>query len=97
MRERAALSDASTANPNFKFRKKEVVQMQNRVVSIASLLVVLASVFFFFATAWGIMSMRMDEGTGILSLGGWVLAAIVFSYRFADPMWLDPVSIVKSR
>jgi hypothetical protein len=97
MRETATLSDASTANPNLKNLENEVVPMQNRVVSLASLLVVLASVFFFFATAWGIMSMRMDEGTGILSLGGWVLGAIVFSYRFADPMWLDPVSIVKTR
>jgi hypothetical protein len=71
--------------------------MQSRIVSIASLLVVVASVFFFFASAWGIMSWRMDEGTGILSLGGWLVAAIVFSYRFADPKWLDPISIVKSR
>jgi len=30
-------------------------------------------------------------------MAGWLLAAIVFSYRFADPQWLDPVSIVKSR
>jgi hypothetical protein len=30
-------------------------------------------------------------------LAGCLLAAIVFSYRFADPQWLDPVSIVKSR
>jgi len=66
-------------------------------VSIASLIVVLASVFFFLAGAWGIMSQRMDEGSGVMALAGFLLAAIVFSYRSADPKWLDPVSIVKSR
>jgi hypothetical protein len=79
------------------FRKNEVVQMHNRVVSIASLMVVVASVFFFLASAWGIMSQRLDEGSGIMAMGGWLIAAIVFSYRYADPKWLDPVSIVKSR
>ena len=71
--------------------------MQSRIVSIASLMVVLTSVFFFLAGAWGIMSQRLDEGSGVMALGGWLVAAIVFSYRFADPQWLDPVSIVKSR
>jgi len=33
----------------------------------------------------------------VLYLGGFLLAAIVFSYRFADPQWLEPVSIVKTR
>jgi hypothetical protein len=71
--------------------------MQNRIVSIASLMVVVASVFFFFVSAYDIMSWRMDEGSGVLSLAGWLVAAIVFSYRCADPKWLDPISIVKSR
>jgi hypothetical protein len=71
--------------------------MQSRIVSIASLMVVVASVLFFFAGAWGIMSQRLDEGSGVMYMGGWLLAAIVFSFRFADPKWLDPVSIVKSR
>jgi len=71
--------------------------MQSRVVSIASLMVVVASVFFFFAGAWGIMSQRLDEGSGVMALAGWLVAAIVFSYRSADPKWLDPISIVKSR
>jgi hypothetical protein len=71
--------------------------MQNRIVSIASLIVVLASVFFFLAGAWGIMAQRMDEGSGVMALAGFLLSAIVFSYRSADPKWLDPVSIVKSR
>jgi len=71
--------------------------MQSRIVSIASLMVVVASVLFFFACAWGIMSWRLDEGSGILALAGWLMAAIVFAYRSTDPKWLDPVSIVKSR
>jgi hypothetical protein len=71
--------------------------MQSRIVSIGSLLMVVASVIIFFAGAWAVMSWRMDEGSAILALGGSVLTAIVFSYRYADPMWLDPISIVKSR
>jgi len=71
--------------------------MQSRIVSIASLMVVLASVIIFFAGAWGIMSWRLDEGSGVLALAGSLMAAIVFSYRCSDPKWLDPVSIVKSR
>jgi len=71
--------------------------MQNRIVSIASLMVVIASVFFFLAGAWGIMSQRLDEGSGLMALAGSLMAAIVFSYRCADPMWLDPVSIVKAK
>lgn len=71
--------------------------MRNRVVSLASLTLVVASVFFFLAGAWGIMSQRVDEGAGVMALVGWLVVAVVFSYRFADPNWLDPVSIVKSR
>lgn len=71
--------------------------MQNRVVSIASLILVVAAVFFFLAGAWGIMSQRLDEGSGVMALAGWLVVAIVFSYRYADPKWLDPISIVKSR
>jgi hypothetical protein len=84
-------------NRTSKTLDREVVPMQSRIVSIASLMVVVASVFFFLAGAWGIMSQRLDEGSGVMYLVGCLLAAIVFSYRFADPQWLDPVSIVKSR
>ena len=69
--------------------------MQSRIVSIASLLMVLLSAVIFLGGAWDIMSMRVDEGSGILALAGSLLAAIVFSYRSADPKWLDPISIVK--
>jgi hypothetical protein len=71
--------------------------MQNRVVSFASLMLVAASVMFFLAGAWGIMSGSLGEGDGVMALAGWLVVAVVFSYRHADPMWLDPVSIVKSR
>ena len=71
--------------------------MHSRIVSIASLMLVVASVFSLLAGAWGIMSQRLDEGSGVMYLTGCLLTAIVFSYRFADPQWLDPVSIVKSR
>jgi hypothetical protein len=60
-------------------------------------MLVVASVLFFLAGAWGIMSQRLDEGSGVMAMAGWLMAAIVFSYRFADPKWLDPISIVKSR
>ena len=71
--------------------------MHNRVVSFASLMLVIASVMLFLAGAWGIMSSKIGEGEGVMALAGWLVVAIVFSYRYADPKWLDPVSIVKSR
>jgi hypothetical protein len=46
---------------------------------------------------WWLMSGKIDEGSGILAMAAWLLSAIVFSYRHADPAWLDPISIVKSR
>jgi len=71
--------------------------MQNRVVSIASLILVVASALCFLAGVWAIMSQRMDEGSGVMALAGWLVVAVVFAYRYADPKWLDPISIVKSR
>jgi hypothetical protein len=71
--------------------------MFNRVVSFASLMLVVASVVFFLVGGWWLMSGKIDEGSGILAMAAWLLSAIVFSYRHADPAWLDPISIVKSR
>jgi hypothetical protein len=71
--------------------------MFNRVVSFASLMLVIASVMFFLVAAWWVASGKIDVGSGILAMACWLLSAIVFSYRHADPAWLDPVSIVKSR
>lgn len=71
--------------------------MFNRVVSFASLMLVVASLTFFAVTVWWLMSGKIGEGDGVLAMGGWLLTAMVFAYRCADPKWLDPVSIVKSR
>jgi hypothetical protein len=71
--------------------------MFNRVVSFASLMMVVASVVFFLVAVWWLMSGKIDEGSGILAMAGWLLSAIVFSFRHADPAWLEPISIVKSR
>ena len=71
--------------------------MFNRVVSFASLMLVIASVVFFLVVVWWLMSGKIDEGNGILAMAGWLLSAIVFSFRHADPAWFDPVSIIKSR
>jgi len=60
-------------------------------------MLVVASVVFFLVSTWWVMSGKMDEGNGILAMAGWLLSAIVFSFRHADPDWLDPISIVKSR
>jgi len=71
--------------------------MFDRVVSFASLLLVVASVMFFLASSWLVMSGKMGDGEGIFVLAGWLVTAIVFAYRHADPAWLEPLSIVKSR
>jgi len=71
--------------------------MQNRIVSFASLMLVVAAVMFFLACAWGIMSGKIGVGDGTMALAAWLVVGVVFSYRHADPMWLDPISIVKSR
>lgn len=71
--------------------------MRNRVVSISSLLLVIASVLFFGLGAWGILIGKLGGGDGVFTLAGWLVTAIVFTYRFLDPAYLDPVSIVKSK
>ncbi|MBZ5725925.1 MAG: hypothetical protein LAP87_13115 [Acidobacteriia bacterium] len=68
--------------------------MHNRVVSLASLALVIISVAFFLLGAWSVFSGQMSVGDGVF-LAGWLLTAIVFSYRFADPAYLEPISIVK--
>ena len=60
-------------------------------------MVVLMSLVFFLQQAWSVFVGRTGVGDGLLAAAGWLLAAVVFSYRFADPAYLDPVSIVKSR
>ena len=69
--------------------------MPNRVVSYASLLLVVGSVFAFLACAWGIMTQKIGAGDGAMALGGWMLTGVVFAYRYSDPKWLEPISIIK--
>ncbi|HUI53415.1 MAG TPA: hypothetical protein VLY04_00495 [Bryobacteraceae bacterium] len=71
--------------------------MFDRIVSFGSLMLVVASVTFFLAGSWLVMSGKMGDGDGVLVLSGWLVTAIVFAYRHADPAWLEPLSIVKSR
>ena len=71
--------------------------MLNRsVVSFFAFLAAILSVTLF------AMSVRwtVTGHTGIDSVfmtGGWLLAAIIFGYRSADPAFLEPLSIVKGR
>jgi hypothetical protein len=69
--------------------------LSDRVVCLASLFVVLASAVFFALGAWWIMTGQMNGFDGIFALAGWLVAAVVFAYRFDEPAWLQPVSIIK--
>jgi hypothetical protein len=71
--------------------------LSERVVRLASLLVTLIAAVFFALDAWWIMSGRMEGFDGIFALGGCVMAGIVFAYRYGEPVWLQPLSIIKAR
>jgi hypothetical protein len=71
--------------------------MLNRVVSLSSLFLAIVSVVFFAIGAWWIFTGKMTEGEGLFQIGGWTLSALFFAYRFSDPAYLDPVSIVKAK
>lgn len=71
--------------------------MLNRVVSVCSFLVVILSVAAALLSAWLTFASRISVGDGVFMMGGWIVAAIVFSYRAADPAYLDAISIIKSR
>ncbi|MEO8595355.1 MAG: hypothetical protein ABI759_18685 [Candidatus Solibacter sp.] len=71
--------------------------MLNRVVSVCSFLMVLLSLANIGLGAWWTFDSRISSGDGLFLMGGWVLAALVFSYRAVDPDYLDPISIIKSR
>jgi len=47
--------------------------------------------------AWWTFESRISVGDGVFMMAGWIVSAIVFSYRAADPDYLDPISIIKSR
>ena len=72
--------------------------MLNRgVVSLCSFIVMMLSLVFFGMSGWWTLTGRISEGDGVFMLGGWLLAALVFGARAADPVYLDAVSIVKGR
>jgi hypothetical protein len=71
--------------------------MRDRVVSLSSLAVVIASALLFLVGAWSVFNGSTGVGDGVMAATGWLLAAVVFAYRSADPAYLDPVSIVKGR
>jgi hypothetical protein len=71
--------------------------MFNRVVSVCSFLMVILSVVAFGLGAWWTMLGRISEGDGLFMLAGWCVSAMVFWYRAIDPVYLDAISIIKSR
>jgi hypothetical protein len=58
---------------------------------------VILSVVAFGLGGWWTLIGRIGVGDGVFMLFGWCVSAIVFSCRAADPMYLDAVSIIKSR
>ena len=71
--------------------------MLNRVVSVCSVFMVILSAVAFGLGAWGTFLGKISPGDGLFMLTGWCVSAVVFSYRAADPAYLDAVSIIKGR
>ncbi len=71
--------------------------MWNRLVSLSSLLVVIASALLFAIAAAALMADRVGQIDGIILLNASVLAAVVFAQVYREPAWLEPVSIIKSK
>ena len=72
--------------------------MLNRsVVSVSAFLAAMISVFFVIKTLLWSVSGQLGETETVFMLGGWLLAAMIFAWRSADPEYLDPQSIVKRR
>ena len=72
--------------------------MLNRsVVSVSAFLAALISVFFVVKTLLWSVSGQLGETETVFMLGGWLMAAVIFAWRSADPEYLDPLSIVKGR
>ena len=70
--------------------------MLDRFVSIFSLTVAVAAVVLFGMFAWWIASGSMGEGDGVFAMGGCLLTAAVFGYRFLDPADVEALSVVRS-
>ncbi len=71
--------------------------MWNRLVSLSSLLVVIASALLFAIAAAALMADRVGQIDGIILLNASVLAAVVFAQVYREPAWLEPISIIKSK
>jgi hypothetical protein len=71
--------------------------MLNRVVSVCSFFMVILSVVAFGLGGWWTLIGRISVGDGVFMLCGWCVSAMVFSYRAMDPVYLDAISIIKSR
>jgi len=67
------------------------------VVSISAFLAAAISVFFVVMTAIWCVKGQLGESETVFMLGGWLLSALIFGSRAADPEYLDPLSIVKGR
>ena len=68
--------------------------MLNRMISIISLVVVIASVTFFGMSTGLLATWQMAELDGAFALIGCLIAAILFAFRFFDPADFEPLSIV---
>ncbi len=71
--------------------------MFNRVVCAGSFFMVLLSVAAMGMGAWWTFIGAISQGDGLFLMSGWCVSALVFLYRAADPVYLDPISIIKSR
>jgi hypothetical protein len=71
--------------------------MFNRVVRLGSLFMVLLSVAAIGMGAWWTFIGAISQGDGLFLMSGWCVSALVFLYRAMDPVYLDPISIIKSR
>ena len=78
-------------------QEDEVSPMFNRVVSVCSFFMVILSVAAFGLGAWWTFIGRISVGDGVFLMSGWCVCALVFLYRAIDPVYLDPISIIKSR
>jgi hypothetical protein len=67
------------------------------VVSISAFLAAAISVYFVVMTAIWCVRGQLGESETVMMLGGWLLSALIFGSRAADPDYLDPQSIIKGR
>jgi hypothetical protein len=67
------------------------------VVSISAFLAAAISVYFVVMSAVWCVEGQLGQSETVMMLGGWLLAAMIFGSRVADPEYLDPQSIIKRR